>query len=149
MKLHKKTDLAAKVLKCSPKRVRFNTEKLNEIKEAVTKFDFRNLIKKGIIKKKPVKGISKFRARKNKIQKSKGRRKGPGSRKGTITSRSPRKQEWMKTIRAQRKLIKKMKENKLIDNKSYYDLYRKAKGGYFRSSRHIKNYAKEQNMFKK
>ena len=149
MKLHKKTDLAAKVLKCSPRRVRFDTEKLTEIKEAVTKFDVRNLVKKGIIKKKPVKGIAKFRTRKKKVQKSKGRQKGHGSRKGKLTARSPKKKEWMKTIRAQRSLIKRLRDRKLIDNRAFYELYRKAKGGFFRSTRHIKLYVKEREMLKK
>ena len=149
MKLHKKTDVAARILKCSPRRVRFDPERLSEIKEAVTKFDFRNLIKKGAIRKKPVKGISKFNVRKNKIQKSKGRQKGHGSRKGKATARTSPKREWMNAIRAQRKLIKNLRDNKLIDNPSFYDLYRKAKGGFFRSTRHIKLYVKEQNMIKK
>ena len=149
MKLNKKTDLAAKILKCSPKRVCFDTEKLSDIKEAVTKFDFRNLIKKGVIKRKPVKGISKFRTRKNKIQKSKGRQKGHGSRKGKLTARTNPKRKWMNAIRAQRNLLKGLREKDLIDSKIYGNLYRKAKGGYFRSVRHIKLYIKEQNLLKK
>ncbi|MBI2419008.1 MAG: hypothetical protein HYV28_14135, partial [Ignavibacteriales bacterium] len=48
--------------------------RLDEIKEAITKIDIRNLINQGIIKGKPYVGTSRFRARKRLIQKRKGRR---------------------------------------------------------------------------
>jgi len=41
MKLDKKKRLAAAVLQCSEKRVVFNTERLSEIKEAITKYDIK------------------------------------------------------------------------------------------------------------
>ncbi len=149
MKLHKKTDLAAKILKCSPRRVRFDPARLTEIKEAVTKFDMRNLIKKGAITKKPIQGVAQFRVRKKKVQKSKGRQKGPGSRKGKATARLKPKRDWMNTIRAQRTVLKRLREGNHIDNQTFTALYRKAKGGFFRSARHIKLYIKEQGMLKK
>ena len=48
--------LAANILKCSPKRIHFDPTKLTEIKEAITKADMRNLIKKAVITEKPEKG---------------------------------------------------------------------------------------------
>ena len=43
--------LAAYILKCSPKKVKFDETKLEEIKEAITKADIRGLIAQGIIRK--------------------------------------------------------------------------------------------------
>jgi large subunit ribosomal protein L19e len=100
------------------------------------------------MKIKPKRGSSKVRHRKKLKQKRKGRRSGEGSRKGKKTSRFPRKKEWMLTVRIQRGFIKKLRDKKLIDSATYRNLYRKAKGGFFRSKRHIKLYIGEQNLIK-
>lgn len=147
MKLQKR--LAASILKCSPKRVWFDPEKLAEIKEAITKFDIRNLIKKGIITKTPAKGISRAGAKKIQAQKRKERRKGHGSRKGARSARLEPKRFWIKAVRAQRELLKRMHEKGLISTADFHKLYAKVKGGFFRSVRHIKLYVKEQNLIKK
>lgn len=149
MKLKLQKRIAADVLKCSPYRVSFNTEKLSEIKEAITKSDIRGLVKRKIISEKPVKGIAKFRARKIKAQKRKGRQRGVGSRKGKTTARENPKKSWMNRIRAQRKFLQELKTKGLITTRDFGLLYNKAKGGFFRSTRHIKIYATEQSMFKK
>ena len=38
---------------------------------------------------------------------------------------------------------------KMLDNEGYRELYLKAKGGYFRSKRHVKLYIDEHSMIKK
>jgi len=140
--------LASQVMKCSPKRVVFDESKLSEIKEAITKLDVRTLISKGTIKKKHVRGTGQFHVRKAKVQRNKGRRKGQGSRKGSSGARMGEKVTWMANIRAQRALLKKLHEKKLISTTDYHLLYRKAKGGFFRSTRHIKLYSKEKGLFR-
>lgn len=147
MMLQKK--LASEIMDCSPNRIKLDPDKLSEIKEAITKFDVRNLIKKGIIKALPARGTSKVRIRQAKKQKRKGRRKGQGSRKGTFSARTNEKSTWINNIRLQRELLFSLKEKKLIKSKIYRDLYNKAKGGYFRSIRHIKIYLKEHNLVNK
>ena len=82
MNLNVQKRIAADVLKCSPKRIIFDGTKLKEIKEAITKADIRGLIIDGFIQKRRVRGISNFRSRNIKVQKSKGRKRGHGSRKG-------------------------------------------------------------------
>lgn len=144
MKIQKR--LAAQIMKTSPRKVRFDTERLDEIEEAITKQDVRMLIKDDAITRIQDQGISNARSKKLKEQKSKGRRKGPGSRKGKSTARLPRKQEWMNNIRSQRRLLKKLKENDKLTNATYRDLYNKSKGGFFRNSRHIKLYIKENEL---
>ena len=144
MKLDTQKRISASILKCSIKRVKFDPERLEEIKESMTKQDLKSLITNKAITIKPIKGTSKVRARKIKIQKGKGRRKGMGSRKGKKTARYPKKLKWMNKIRVQRKFIKKLKENKVITQKLYRDLRSKSKGGFFRSKRHIKIYLNKQ-----
>ena len=67
LKLQKR--LAADVLGCSEKRVLFDQDRLEDIKEAITKLDIRSLIADGTIREKPIKGISRARARKTALQK--------------------------------------------------------------------------------
>ena len=132
--------LAAKLLKCAEKKIVFDTERLEDIKEAITKEDIRSLIKEGAIKRKPVKGVSKVRARVRKHQKKRGQRRGPGKRKGKSTARLPRKKAWMNRIRLQRKFLKELMQAGLLKKSTYRSLYSKASGGFFRSKRHLKLY---------
>lgn len=149
MKLNVQKRIAASVLKCSPKRVVFDSTKLSQIKEAITKADMRALVIDGFVSKVPKRGISNSRTNKIRMQKAKGKRKGHGSRKGRKNARMPRKYEWINRIRLQRELIKLLKEKKLIDNKIYWMLYKKCKGGFFRSRRHLKLYIEEQGLISK
>lgn len=141
--------MAAQILKCSAKRVSFDGESLEDIKEAITKVDIRALIKQGMIKRKPVKGISKVRLRKRKQQKRHGQRRGLGRRKGKATARLPKKKAWMNKIRLQRKFLKELRDKKLIKESTYRELYRKAHGGFFRSKRHLKLYITDNKLVKK
>jgi large subunit ribosomal protein L19e len=146
MKLKIQKRLAADVLKCSEKRVKFDTERLEEIKESITKADIKSLINDNAIYGIQKKGVSRVRARKIRTQKSKGKRRGDGSRKGKKTSTLPRKSVWMNKIRSQRELIKSLKDNQIINNEIYRELYRKSQGGFFRSRRHIKLYIEEHGL---
>jgi len=138
--------IAADILKCSQKRVRFDPERLEEIKEAITKQDIGRLISSGAIYEKQKKGVSKGRARKILIQKRKGRRRSDGSLKGSHGARLPRKKNWINKIRLQRKFLSELKEKGIIDGKTFRMLYLKAKGGMFRSKAHLKLHIREQNL---
>lgn len=146
MKLTSQRRTAASLLKCGENRIWFDPQRLSEVKEAITKADLRGLIKNGAIVKELPQGISSFRKKYIINQKKKGRRKGPGSRRGHRTSRLPRKQAWESKIRAQRTLLKTLKSKKLITTAAFRDLYYKAKGGYFRNVRHIKLYLEEHKL---
>lgn len=138
--------LSGQILKAAPKRIRFDPASLNEIKSAITKNDLKTLISKGAIGVIPERGVSRGRARHNDIQKAKGLRKGPGSKKGKATARTPSKEEWMNRVRAQRDFLQELKEKGIITGVTFRDLYKKSKGGYFRNVRHIKIYFNEQNL---
>jgi large subunit ribosomal protein L19e len=141
--------LASNIMKCSPKKVKFDTDSLAEIKESITKGDIKSLIAKGIISTRFMHGNSRVRARSILIQKRKGLRKGHGSRKGSPNARSNQKLEWINRIRKLRVLLKKLRDGNLIATKDYHMLCNKAKGGFFRSERHIKIYLEENQLVHK
>ncbi|MAG20298.1 50S ribosomal protein L19e [archaeon] len=147
MRLKNQKQIASKVLKAGSKRIYLDPSKIAEIKEAITRTDIRSLISQGIIKSKPKRGVSKVRARKLKLQKAKGRRKGYGSRKGKQTARLPKKKAWISKVRAQRNLLTELKPK--LKSKDYTFLRNRVKGGFFRSRRHIKLYITEQGFIKK
>jgi large subunit ribosomal protein L19e len=149
MNLKNQMRIAADILKASPKRVWFDPEWLDEIKESITKADLRALIKDNAIKVKPKRGISRGRVKKIRVQKRKRRRRGIGSRKGRSSARLSNKSKWVNKIRTQRNFINLLRDKKLVYPRIYRDLYRKAKGNFFRSKRHIQLYMKEHNLFVK
>ena len=69
------------IFKRSPKRVKIDPSRSEEIKEAITRADVRALIKDKAIKLEQAKGISRVRAKKTQSQKAKGRRKGGEKRR--------------------------------------------------------------------
>ena len=146
MNLKTQKRIASMVLKVGKKRVIFDKEKLNDIKEAITKRDIRNLVGKGIIKAKKEKGVSRFRARKTLVQQRKGRRKGPGSKRGTSYARLPRKRRWILAVRTQRKLVQDLRDKSMLKSSDYRNLYKMIKSGAFRSRRHIKLYLEEHKL---
>ena len=89
MKLKIQKRLAAGIKKSSPKRVRFDKDRLEDIKESITKADIKGLISDNAIIIEQKTGSSKSRNRKKKTQKKKGRQKGHGSRKGKQNARLP------------------------------------------------------------
>lgn len=149
MNLRVQKRLASQILKCSPDRVIFDENNLDEIKEAITKRDIKSLIADKLIQKKPVKGISKVRTRKIQQQKRKGLRKGAGSRKGRRSARAPSKRIWINKIRVQREFLKILKTKELLLHETYKNLMAKAKGGFFRSRKHLKVFIEENKLFKK
>lgn len=146
MELKVQRRLAAAVLDCSPKRIIFNPEELEEIKAAITKHDIRRLIKEGIITEKQIRGVSRVRARHRITQRKKGLQKGQGHHKGTPNSRASTKRKWIERIRHQRAYLFELKTKKHITTKTFVLLYKKAKGGFFRSKRHIKIYIDENKL---
>ena len=140
--------LAAQILKCGENRIRFDPDSLEDIKEAITKTDIRSLISNGVISRRRLHNTSRYWARKRREQKSYGKQKGFGSRKGKKTARLNPKRTWMNKIRLQRDFIKSLREKNIITSTSYHELYMKSKGGFFRSLRHLKLYTTEKGLIK-
>lgn len=146
MNLSVQRRIASEVLDCGVNRVWLDSSKAEEISMAITREDIRNLVNKGIIKKKQEEGISRHRARKRHIQKKKGRRRGHGTFKGPKFSRYPKKRRWINTIRPLREELKGLYQDNSISTEVYRKLYRMATGGAFRSVEYMKSYMKDHGM---
>ena len=144
MQLSNQKRLAAEILsvqlgeEVGLNRVWINDNYLEQVSGAVQKNDIRDLIEMGYIKAKPIQGTSRVRANKSAVQKAKGRRKGHGKRSGTANARDPRKNRWMRTLRAQRRVLKAMRTDGTLKPSEYRYYYRKAKGNSYRSIAHMK-----------
>ena len=137
MKVSRVKEIVADMYGVGKERIWIDPDRIEDVEGALTKEDLRGLIEKGIIKVLPKKGYSRVRARKILEKKRKGKRRGPGSRKGRPSARIRPKLLWMRKIRAIRKLLKRLREKGVIDSKTYRRLYRQAKGGHIRSKAHV------------
>ena len=149
MNLRNQKRISSKILSVGKHRVWIDPQRLAEVKDAITKADLVTLIKSGVIRKKPENGHSMGRTRKNKLQKRKGRQRNTGSRKGKSGARRPKKQRWIATIRLQRAFLKRLITKELITTEVYHEMYKKAKGGFFRNLRHLKGYLTDRELIAK
>jgi len=143
LKLDFQKRVAADILKCGAHRVKFDTERLDEIMEAITREDIRRLIKDGAIYKEQKKGISRARVRERK------KKRGPGSRKGAKYSRISRKELWMMKVRAQRKKLRQLRDKKLITKTVYRKIYKMVKAGAFKSVAAMMEYLEQNKLIRR
>lgn len=129
--------LAAAVMGVGYHRVWLDPDATTDIAAALTREDIHGLIEEGKIRKRLIKGVSRGRARKVHEKRAYGHRKGHGSRSGAKGARRPRKEQWIKKIRALRSRLKELRDNSTIEVSTYRKLYRKAKGGEYRSRAHL------------
>ncbi|MBI4018187.1 MAG: 50S ribosomal protein L19e [Candidatus Aenigmarchaeota archaeon] len=146
MSLETQRKIAARVMKCGASRVWLDPERISDIEEAITAADIRRLVKDGAVRKEQKKGVSRSRKSKIARQKSRGRRKGHGSKKGSL---SGGKKEWVKRIRVLRKMLREFRSQRRIENRTYRELYMKSKSGFFRSRGHLMTYMERNNLLKK
>jgi large subunit ribosomal protein L19e len=130
--------LAAAVLKCGENRIRLDPERASDIENAISRDDIRALVDEGAISARPVAGVSRGRARLKAAKRSYGHCKGAGRRKGAIGARNPRKRQWIRKIRAMRRVLRELRDEGTIDAHLYRVMYRKSAGGQFRSVAHMK-----------
>lgn len=126
MNLKKKKILAAKTLKVGIKRIEFLKPRLEEIKEAITKQDIRDLHKDGAIKIKNIKGRKKV---KKKIKKS------PGNIRKKVNRR---KKEYVILTRKLRKYLSNVREK--LTEQERKDIRKKIRNKTFRSKAHLKEH---------
>ena len=127
MNLKKKKLLAARTFGVGESRIKFLTPRLDEIKEALTKQDIRDLNKDGAIIILPVKG--------RKISTKKKKKRSAGNIRKKVNKR---KQEYVKLTRKLRKHLVEI-ENKLT-SKEKGDLRKKIKNKSFDSKSDFKAY---------
>lgn len=126
--------LAASVLKVGINKVWLDPDRIDEIKEAITRADIETLIKEGAIKKKPKIGIKRRAGRLRQLRKRKGRRRGAGKKKKFLKKK---KKNYVNRIRKLRSYIKELKERKIIDNEQAAKLRKLAKAGVIKSRKEI------------
>jgi len=126
MNLKKKKALAARTFKVGESRIEFVKPRLEEIKEAITKQDIRDLHKDGAIIIKNIKGRRAGKKRKNKST-------------GNIRKKiNKRKREYMHSTRKLRKHLSEMKSK--ITKKETEDIRKKIRNRFFKSKAHLKDY---------
>lgn len=140
--------IAADILKVGESRIWIDPKSLEEVAEAVTREDVKKLIKRNVIQRKNKKGNSRGRYKKLKAQRDKGRRKGPGSRKGTRNAREPSKERWIKNVRAMRRKLRELRESGKIDRTVYREYYGKIKGGVFRNTSQLVTHLRDYGILK-
>lgn len=131
--------LAADIKGVGVNNVKIPPEFLDEVKEALTREDIKRLIKDGKIIIEKGSRVSRGRVkerRRNRRLKGEGRKHG--SRKGKKGARADRRKKWANTIRKIRRYLRTLKKNGTIDSHTYRQLYKKAKGGVFKSLNDVK-----------
>jgi large subunit ribosomal protein L19e len=84
-----------------------------------------------------------------KKQRKKGRRRGHGSRKGSKDARMDSRRLWIYRIRKIRRYLRYLRDKGVIDTRTYRMLYRRAKGGSFRTFEFLKHYLESEGIVKK
>ncbi len=127
MNLRTKKQMIARTFNIGLARIVLDSNRNQEIKEAITRQDIKDLKKQGIIKIKPIKGRKKNVKRKTK------------KRAGKIKKRiKNRKQEYVKLVRKLRQYIKILKQKSLISNEKYLNLRKQIRAKKFRDINQIK-----------
>lgn len=146
MNLKSQKRLAASIMDVGENRVWIDPERAEDVEVAITRQEIRKLIHEGAIKALLERSLSRGRAREQAAKKRAGRRRGPGTKKGPKFAVVSRKERWMSRIRAQRKRLRRLRERRMITVNTYRSLYRKAKGGEFRSLAELERYITENNL---
>jgi large subunit ribosomal protein L19e len=139
--IHKKRELASRILGVGVNRVRFEPDKLDDVADPITRENIRSLISNGSIWTAKVKGTSRGRTRAKLVTKKK-HGTGPGSKKGKKTARVGKKEVYVIKVRSMRRHLKILKERKDITNEQFWALYKKVNGAQVRSLSHLRELVK-------
>ncbi|MBT8242766.1 MAG: 50S ribosomal protein L19e [Nitrosopumilus sp.] len=135
--LRAKKRLAARVTGVGVHRIRFDTDHLDDIADAITRENIRSLITANTIKIKSFTGTSKGRAHDKKAQKNK-RGTTQGSKQGRKGARVGKKEVYVAKVRSLRRLLKIAKDRKDLTNPEFWALYKKVGGNTVRNKAHLR-----------
>jgi len=127
--LAKKKELAKRTLNVGKERIEFLKSRLEDIKEALTKQDIRDLKKDGAILVKEIKG-------RRKVKKKKTRKSVGNIRKKVKT----RKQDYVIMTRKLRRYVAEMKKQGKLSPEEIKDIRNKIRNRVFKSKAHLKTY---------
>ena len=135
--LNSKKRLAARVTGVGIHRIRFDSDHLSDIADAITRSDIRSLITANTITIKSFTGTSRGRAHKKKAQRNK-RGTTQGSKHGSKGARVGKKEVYVAKVRSLRRLLKIAKDRKDITNPEFWTLYKKVGGNTVRNKAHLR-----------
>lgn len=140
--LKAKKRLVARVTGVGIHRVKFDTDHLDDVADAITRENIRSLITAKKIKIKSIVGTSKGRAHTKKAQRNK-RGTTQGSKQGTKGARVGKKEVYVAKVRALRRLLKIAKDRKDLTNPEFWILYKKVGGNTIRNKAHLRTLMEE------
>jgi len=140
--LKTKRRLVARILGVGANRIKFDSEYLDDVADAITRDNIRSLLTANIIEVRPIKGTSKGRAHHKKSQRRKRGTK-QGSKKGAKGTRIGKKQVYVRKIKALRHRLRVSKGRKEITNQDYWKLYRQVGGNQVRNTAHLRTLIEE------
>ncbi len=135
--LKAKKRLAARVTGVGVHRIKFDTDHLDDIADAITRENIRSLITANTIKIKSFTGTSRGRAHEKKAQRNK-RGTTQGSKQGSKGARVGKKTVYVAKVRALRRLLKIAKDRKDLTNPEFWILYKKVGGNTVRNKAHLR-----------
>jgi large subunit ribosomal protein L19e len=135
--LKAKKRLASRVTGVGIHRIKFDSDHLDDIADAITRGNIRSLITANTIQIKPFTGTSRGRAQEKKDQKKK-RGTGQGSKQGRKGARVGKKEVYVAKVRALRRLLKIAKDRKDITNPEFWAIYKKVGGNTVRNKAHLR-----------
>ena len=135
--LKAKKRLVARVTGVGIHRIRFDTDHLTDIADAITRENIRSLITANTIRIKSFTGTSKGRAQAKKAQKNK-RGTTQGSKRGSKGARVGKKTVYVAKVRALRRLLKIAKDRKDLTNPEFWALYKRVGGNTVRNKAHLR-----------
>jgi len=135
--LRAKKRLASRVTGVGVHRIKFDSDHLDDIADAITRENIRSLITANTIQIKPFTGTSRGRAQEKKDQKNKRGAK-QGAKQGRKGARVGKKEIYVAKVRSLRRLLKIAKDRKDITNPEFWALYKKVGGNTVRNKAHLR-----------
>ena len=149
MSLKSQRRLASEVMKIGEGRVWIDPERIDYVEAAITREEIRKLVREGVIKSLPEKGVCRVRARVLKKKRKKGLRRGPGGKSGSARSKISKKQAWINRIRPIRKRLSELKDTRAISESAYRKMYDMSESGVFKSKAELERYIQTQNLWRR
>lgn len=136
MNLGKKKELAMRAMNVGESRIKFIETRLDEIKEAITKQDIKDLVASGAIIVKPIKGRKRIERKSN--------RSVGNIRKKRIR----RKMNYVILTRKLRKYLEGAKSNGLLSKNEADEVRKKIRNKEFKSKNNLKEYLNQMGKVK-
>jgi ribosomal protein L19E len=132
MKEERAKQIASQILNSGVSRIKILPNAIEDVKKALTRSDIKKLIEE-----KKIIAVAKK-------QKMKKERKKKSVKKGSAKARKS--VRWEDIVRAQRRLLKKLKEEKKITNQTFKKVYKLIKSGNFSSKSSLLTFLKDQKL---